>query len=42
MGEKLEMLLEPIQIGPVRLKNRMIRSPMRSRTKGEDGNHGCA
>ena len=37
MGERLEMLLQPIQIGPVRLKNRMIRSPMWSRTSSVEG-----
>jgi 2,4-dienoyl-CoA reductase-like NADH-dependent reductase (Old Yellow Enzyme family)/NADPH-dependent 2,4-dienoyl-CoA reductase/sulfur reductase-like enzyme len=37
MGERLEMLLQPIQIGPVRLKNRMVRSPMWSRTSSVEG-----
>ena len=37
MKDKLEMLLSPIQIGPVRLKNRIIRSPMWSRTSGVEG-----
>ena len=37
MREKLEMLFQPLQIGPVRLKNRMIRSPMWSRTSSVEG-----
>jgi 2,4-dienoyl-CoA reductase-like NADH-dependent reductase (Old Yellow Enzyme family)/NADPH-dependent 2,4-dienoyl-CoA reductase/sulfur reductase-like enzyme len=28
MGNKFEMLFQPIQIGPLRLKNRMVMSPM--------------
>jgi 2,4-dienoyl-CoA reductase-like NADH-dependent reductase (Old Yellow Enzyme family) len=37
MGERLEMLLQPLQIGAVGLKNRMIRSPMWSRTSSVEG-----
>ena len=37
MGEKLERLVQPLQIGPVRLKNRMVRSPMWSRTSSVEG-----
>lgn len=37
MGAKLELLLQPIQIGPVRLKNRMVRSPMWSRMSSVAG-----
>jgi 2,4-dienoyl-CoA reductase-like NADH-dependent reductase (Old Yellow Enzyme family)/NADPH-dependent 2,4-dienoyl-CoA reductase/sulfur reductase-like enzyme len=37
MGERLETLLQPLQIGSLRLKNRMIRSPMWSRTSSVEG-----
>lgn len=37
MERKLERLLEPIQIGPLRLKNRIVRSPMWSRTHSSSG-----
>jgi len=37
MGGKLDLLLQPLQIGPVRLKNRMVRSPMWSRTSSVEG-----
>jgi 2,4-dienoyl-CoA reductase-like NADH-dependent reductase (Old Yellow Enzyme family) len=30
-GKKIKCLLEPIQAGPLLLKNRMVRSPMASR-----------
>jgi 2,4-dienoyl-CoA reductase-like NADH-dependent reductase (Old Yellow Enzyme family) len=37
MGQKLDMLLQPIKIGPLLLKNRMVRSPMWSRTSNVEG-----
>jgi 2,4-dienoyl-CoA reductase-like NADH-dependent reductase (Old Yellow Enzyme family)/NADPH-dependent 2,4-dienoyl-CoA reductase/sulfur reductase-like enzyme len=37
MGQRLETLLQPLQIGSLRLKNRMIRSPMWSRTSSVEG-----
>lgn len=37
MQTAFKMLLSPIQIGPLQLSNRMVRSPMLSRTSSVDG-----
>src|SRR5512143_1588439 len=37
MEERFEMLLQPMQLGPLRLKNRMVRSPMLSGMASADG-----
>jgi 2,4-dienoyl-CoA reductase-like NADH-dependent reductase (Old Yellow Enzyme family)/thioredoxin reductase len=37
MEVQFEMLFQPIQIGPAKLRNRMVRSPMWSRTSSADG-----
>lgn len=37
MGKKIERLLEPLQVGPLWLKNRMIMSPLRTRYASRDG-----
>ncbi len=37
MGQKLDLLLQPMKMGPIVLKNRMVRSPMWSRTSNVEG-----